>query len=105
MPLSRRPLRMLLARRIYHNETHGNLIMRGNAGAAFFCTRNSLWSLLACILPLQERTISCPRHTREVKPHAIRGLQAVVFSGPSKRCASYWVSLLGESGLCAPRAG
>src|SRR5215475_5464112 len=88
-----------------HNETHWSLIMRGNAGGAFLRTRYSLWSCLARILPLQERTRSCPRRTREVKPYAIRGPQAIVSSCPSKRCIGYWVSLLGESGLCAPRAG
>src|SRR5262245_18847451 len=49
--------------------------------------------------------MSCPRRAREVKPYAIRGPQAIVFSCPSKYCAGYWVSLLGESGLCTPRAG
>src|SRR4029453_4789681 len=79
--------------------------MRGNAGAAFLRMWYSLWARLARILPLQARTMSYSRRTREVKPHAIRGPQAVVFSCPSKHCAGYWVSLLGESGFCAPRTG
>jgi hypothetical protein len=47
--------------------------------------------------------MSCPKRSREVKPYAIRGPQAVVSACPSKRCTGYWVSLLGQSGLCAPR--
>jgi hypothetical protein len=58
MPLFWVSLHMFLAIGMYHNEIYQNLIMRGGAGVEFLRTRNSLWSGLARILPLQERTMS-----------------------------------------------
>lgn len=71
MPLSWVALRMLLAMCIYHSEIQQNLILRGNTSAAFFCTRCYLWSDLARILPLRERTMSGARRAHEVKLYAI----------------------------------
>src|SRR5262249_28325905 len=71
MPLSWVALHILLAICIYHSEIQQNLILRGNTGAAFFCMRSCLWSGLARILPLRERTISGARHAHEVKLYAI----------------------------------
>src|SRR6185295_7879074 len=45
------------------------------------------------------------RGTREVKPYAIRGPQAVVSACPREYRASDRVSLLGQSGRCTPRVG
>jgi hypothetical protein len=100
MPLFWVSLHMFLAIGMSHNEIHQNLIMKGDAGAEFLRTQHSLWSGLARILPLQERTTSGVRGTREVKPYAIRGPQAVVFACPREYRASDRVSLLGQSGLC-----
>src|SRR4029434_471034 len=88
---------------MYHYEAHQNLILRDNAGAEFLRTRNSCCRVWHASCPFQERTMSCPKRSREVKPYAIIGAQATVSSCPSKRCTGYWVSLLGQSGLCAPR--
>src|SRR4029450_9158889 len=88
---------------MYHYEAHQNLILRDNAGAEFLRTRNSCCRVWHASCPFQERTMSCPKRSRKVKPYAIRVPQAVVSAYPSKRCTSYWIALLGQSGLCTPR--
>src|SRR5439155_13698717 len=71
MPLPCVSLHVLFAMYRYQNETHQNLILRGNASTAFLRTRHFLWSSLARILPLQERITSGARGAREGKPYAI----------------------------------
>src|ERR671930_568114 len=61
VPLACVSLHMLLAIYRYHNEIHQNLILRDDADAEFLRRRNALWSDLARILPLQERTTSSAR--------------------------------------------
>src|SRR5215831_9387169 len=65
MPLAWMSLHLLLALGWYHNETHQNLIMRGDPRAECLRTQYALQSGLARILPLQERTMSGARGAHE----------------------------------------
>src|SRR4030095_14997709 len=53
---------------MYHYEAHQNLILRDNAGAEFLRTRNSCCRVWHASCPFQERTMSCPKRSRKVKP-------------------------------------
>src|SRR5215470_13370208 len=87
MPPASASLCRLPNRGMYHNDAQQNLILRGNGGAVYHSARHSLWSGLARILPLQERTTLCTRRSREVQPYAIGDLQAIVPACPREHRA------------------